>query len=127
MKALIGFVFVVGLVLTEVVTAQAMPIQRLVQPRETSITQVGYRCGAGVPLDTNINCTLVYRGYHQKYHWRHYEGSRRSYYRGYHDAYQDFPYIRHSGRVAPIAVDKGSCGFGSYLSCAFGGCWRLCY
>jgi hypothetical protein len=26
-----------------------------------------------------------------------------------------------------IAADRGFCGFGFYLSCAYGTCWRLCY
>lgn len=127
MKTLIAFVFSIGLILTEVVTTQAMPIQRHVLSQEALTTQVGYRCGFGAPLDTHGNCTPVYRGYYQGHRRGYYEGYRRGHYLDYRHAYYDFPYVRLSGRIDPIVVDKGFCGFGSYLSCDFGGCWRFCY
>lgn len=108
--------------------AQAMPVVPLGSPQTTLTIQVGYGCGLGVHRGPLGECApvYVYRGYdpyYRGYVRGYYRGYRRGYYEGRHDAY--YPYVRYvPGDV--IAVDRGVCGFGSYLSCSYGTCWRLC-
>jgi hypothetical protein len=97
-------------------------------PQATLTVRVGYECGLGVhraPLGACVP-VYVYRGYdpyYRGYVRGYYRGYRRGYYEGRRDAY--YPYVRYvPGDV--IAVDRGVCGFGSYLSCSYGTCWRFC-
>jgi len=88
--------------------------------------QVGYGCGLGVRRGPLGACTPVYLyGAYGPY----YRGYARGYARGYHDGRRDaaYPYVRYDGAGDVIAVDRGFCGFGSYLSCSYGTCWRFCY
>jgi hypothetical protein len=110
--------------------AQAMPVVPLGPPQATLAIQIGYAygCGLGVHRGPLGGCVpvYVYRGYdpyYRGYVRGYYRGYRRGYYAGRHDAY--YPYVRHfPGDV--VYVDRGVCGFGSYLSCSYGTCWRVC-
>jgi hypothetical protein len=111
--------------------AYAMPVAPLSEPQGSLTIQVGYGCGLGVRRGPLYDCAPVYGGYDPYYHtyvrgyYRGYRrGYRRGYYAGRYDAY--YPYVRHlPGDV--VYVDRGFCGFGSYLSCSYGTCWRFCY
>ena len=109
--------------------AYAMPVAPLSQPQATLTIQVGGGCGLGVHRGPLGRCVpvYVYRGYdpyYRGYVRGYYRGYRRGYYEGSRNAY--YPYVRHlPGDV--VYVDKGVCGFGSYLSCSYGTCWRFCY
>lgn len=124
MNKVLSLVFALGIFCGT--TAHAMPVA-LLGPAQTGLIHVGYRCGVGVLGIPFGGCAHVSGGYYSGYYRRYDEGYRREYYRGYHHARHDFPYVRLSGRDGVIVVDKGVCSFGSYLSCAYGGCWRLCY
>lgn len=112
--------------------AFAMPVASLGRMQVPLMLKVGYGCGLGVlrvlrgPLGA---CSPVYRGYdpyYRAYVRGYYRGYRRGYRRGYYDGrYDAYPYVRHlPGDV--VYVDRGVCGFGSYLSCSHGICWRVC-
>ena len=119
-------------------TAYAMPIAPLGSPQATLTIQVGYGygCGLGVHRGPLGACVPTYT--YDRYNWYgpyrrayvrgYYRGYRRGYYRGYYagryDAY--YPYVRYPNDTGVVVVDKGVCGFGSYLSCSYGTCWRLC-
>jgi hypothetical protein len=115
MNKLLSLIFVIGISIVSVAAAQAG--------------------GCGVHRGLYYGCTPVY-GVHSGYNGGYYRGYRRGYYRGYrvghygghylHHRHIRYPYVRYdSGDV--IAVDKGFCGFGSYLACTQGTCWRFCY
>lgn len=114
MNKLLSLVF--ALSISCLTTVHAMPVS-LLGSVPTGLIHVSHRCGIGVLGVPLSGCApaYVYGGYYSDY------------YRGYHHARHDFPYVRLSGRDGVIVVDKGVCGFGSYLSCAYGGCWRFCY
>jgi hypothetical protein len=110
MNKLLSLVFVLGIFCAT--TAHAMPVA-LLGSAQAGVIHVGYRCGIGILGVPYHGCTPAYvPGGHC---------------RGYHDTHHNFPFVRLSGRDGVIAVDKGGCGFGSYLACAYGGCWRRCY
>jgi hypothetical protein len=126
MNKLLSLVFVIGILCAP--SAQAMPIAPLSQPQGTQTIQVGYgyACSLAILGGPVAPCAPVhvYGGYypyyspcgHCGYYGGHYAGRRTAHY----------PYVRHlPGDV--VFVDKGVCGFGSYLSCSHGTCWRYCY
>ena len=123
MKTLLSLVFVLGIFCTA--PANAMPAATFGPAQPGLITQVSSGCGIGVHRGPFDGCApvYVYGGYYSGY----YRGYRRGYYRGYRDAYYNGPYFRFDNAQDVIAVDKGFCGFGSYLSCSHGLCWRFCY
>lgn len=88
--------------------------------------QLSYGCGLGVHRGPLGACTPVYLygGYGP-----YYRGYVRGYARGYHDGRRDaaYPYVRYDGAGDVIAVDRRFCGFGLYLTCSYGTCWRVCY
>jgi hypothetical protein len=104
-------------------TAHGMPVAPLGSAHATPIIQVGWGygpwvCGPRLPgsllgqwLTGYIYVPGCYRGYARG----SYAGRRVT----------DYPYVRRlPGHV--IYVDKGTCGFGSYLSCTRGLCFRFC-
>ena len=104
----------------------AMPVAPLSKPHVTLTIQVGYGCGLGVRRGPGGECVPVHvYGDYDPY----YGGYIRGYYRGYHEGHRDtyYPYVRYPNNTGVVAVDRGVCGFGSYLSCSYGTCWRLCY
>lgn len=119
MKTLYSLVFVLSFFCTA--TTHAMPAAAFDPAQPGLATQVSSGCGIGVHHGPFNGCApvYVYGGY--------YHGYRRGHYRGYRDAYYDGPYFRFDNDQDVIAVDKGFCSFGSYLSCSHGLCWRFCY
>jgi hypothetical protein len=118
MKRLLSLVFVLGIFCAA--PAHAMPVACF-GLAETKLTiQVGGGCGIG-------GCTPIYvygSGYVRGYSLGYYRGYCRGNYRASHNTY--YPYVRYfPGDV--IAVNKGVCGFGSYLSYNYGMCWQFCY
>ncbi|MDI3469941.1 MAG: hypothetical protein OJF62_002004 [Pseudolabrys sp.] len=114
MKKLLSLLFALGVVGGS--AAYGTPIVPLNAAHTSLATHVGYRCGlfgACAPV-------YIYGG-----HDLYYQGYRRGYYDGYRDA--SYPYVRYHYTRDVIAADRGFCGFGFYLSCAYGTCWRLCY
>lgn len=128
MNRLLSLVFILGIF--SAATVHAMPIAALGPPQTGLTIQVGGGCGIGLHRSPFIECAhvYVYGGYYGEYYrgYRlgYYRGYRRGYYEGYHDAY--YPYVRYYGTSDVVVVDKGICGFGSYLSCSYGTCWRFC-
>ncbi len=124
MSKLVSLVFV--LVISCAVSAHAMPVAALA-PVQTELTiPVVSGCGLGVRRGAFNGCDAVYvyvgyGGYRPDY----YQGCRRGYYRGYRHA--NYPYVRYNNVTGVVAVNKGVCRFGSYLSCVYGTCWRRCY
>jgi hypothetical protein len=100
--------------------AYGAPIASLHTAPSRLTIEAGYRCGIfGNFFDV---CTPTYiHGARDLY----YQGYRRGYDDGYRDA--SYPYVRYHDTDGAIAVDKGVCGFGSYVSCVYGTCWRRCY
>ena len=90
------------------------------QPVQT--VQLSYGRGLGVRRGPLGACTPVYlyEGFDPYY---------RGYVRGYHDGRRGaaYPCVRYDGGGDVIAVDRGFCAFGSYLSCSYGTCWRAYY
>ena len=87
---------------------------------------VGYGCGLGVRRGPLGACTPVYMyGGYDPYIRGYVRGYARGYYEGRRDA--EYPYVRYYGTGDVVAVDRGFCGFASYLSCSHGTCWRFCY
>jgi hypothetical protein len=123
MKTLLSLVFVLGIYCTA--TAHAMPASAFGRAQPGLATQVSSGCGIGVRRGPFNGCAPVY--VYGGYYGGHHHGYRRGYYRGYRDAYYNGPYFRFDNDQDVIAVDKGFCGFGSYLSCSHGLCWRFCY
>jgi hypothetical protein len=116
------FVFVVGISTVEIGAAQAIPVVRF-GPAQIGLTiPVASGCGMGV----HRGCTPIY-GVYSGYYGGHYRGYRRGYHRDYRKSYYDGHYVRYHDNGGVIAVDKGFCGFGSYLACTHGLCWRFCY
>jgi hypothetical protein len=120
MHRLFSVVFAVGI--AAISAAQAMPAARLVPPPPGLTVPVASGCGLGVRRGPYDGCTPIYHA-----HGAYYRGYRRGYVRGYRDGYYDGPYVHYSDNGGAIAVDRGFCGFGSYLSCSQGLCWRFCY
>jgi len=110
-------------------TAFAMPVAPVV-PQVTTVIQVESGCGLGVHRGPFGDCgpVAVYEGY-DPYYRAYVRGYYHGYRRGYHDAVVGvaYPYVRYFGASDVVIVDRGVCGFGSYLSCSHGTCWRLCY
>jgi hypothetical protein len=124
MNKLLSLVFV--LVISGTSSTYAIPVVALAAAQTGLTIQVGSGCGLGVRRGPFNGCdpVYVYGGYGLGY----YQGYRRGHYRGYRDTYYDgSPYFRFDNGQDVIAVDKGFCGFGSYLSCSHGLCWRFCY
>ena len=127
MTKLLPLIFTLGLLNGS--AAYAMPVAPLSQPQDSPTIQVGYGCGLGVyrgPLGdcVPVNVYRDYGPYYRGYVRGYYRGYRRGYYEGTRDAY--YPYVRYPNDSGVVVVDKGVCGFGSYLSCSYGTCWRLC-
>ncbi len=124
----LSLIFALGIIVAP--SAQAMPVVALSQPQAGLTIQVGYGCGLGVHRGPLGACTPVYvYGGHDRYYRAYvrgyYRGYRRGYYAGRHRN-DRYPYVsRLPGDV--VYVDKGVCGFGSYLSCKNLTCWRFCY
>ena len=109
--------------------AQAMPLAPLSQPQSGLTVKVGGGCGLGVRRGLGGECVPVYvygdyDPYYRGYIRGYYRGYRRGYYEGRRNAY--YPYVRYPNDTGVVVVDKGVCGFGSYLSCSYGTCWRYC-
>ena len=125
MKRHLSLVFALGIFC--VVPAHAMPVARFGLVETEFTIQVSGGCGIGFRPSPSGGCIPDYfngSGYVRGYSLGYYRGYRRGYYQAHQ--YANYPYVRHfPGDV--IAVDKGICGFGSYLSCNHGMCWRFCY
>ena len=125
MKSLRYLVVIVGILWAPI--AYAMPVVPLSSPQDALTIPVGYGCGLGVRRGPFLDCAPVYvfRG-HDPYYRAYVRGYHRGYRRGYYEGRLDaYPYVSHlPGDV--VYVDRGVCGFGSYLSCSHGICWRLC-
>ena len=113
--------------------AQSMPVVALAPLEPGLAILVGGGCGIGVHRGPFDGCAIygVYNAYDdwydRAYRRGYHRGFRHGYYRGYRDGYYDrYPYARFYGNGGVIVVDK-YCGFGSYLSCSHGLCWRHCY
>jgi hypothetical protein len=122
----LSFVLVVGAILAT--PAQAMPRASLPAAQAGPVIPVGSGCGLGVrrgPFDRCDPADLYGGDYESGYRHGYYRGYRRGFYEGYHDA--AYPYVRYKDHGDVVIVDAGRCGFGSYLSCAYGTCWRICY
>jgi hypothetical protein len=100
--------------------AYGSPIAPLNATQSRLTIETGYRCGIFGDFFDACAPAYVY-GAHDSY----YQGYRRGYDDGYRDA--SYPYVRYHDTGEVIAVDKGVCGFGSYVSCVYGTCWRRCY
>lgn len=120
MKKLLPLILALGIFSGS--AAHGMPVAALGSAQATPIFQVGWGngpwvCGPRLPgslfgqwVTGYIYVPGCYRGY-----------SRRN---AAHRI-SDFPYVSHlPGNV--IHVDKGACGFGSFLSCTHGLCYRFC-
>jgi hypothetical protein len=121
MNKLLPLIFALGIIMAP--SAQAMPIAPISQPQADLTIQVGYgyACGWTILGGPIAPCApvYVYGGYYP-----YYSPYIRGYYRGHH--YRHYPYVRHlPGDV--VDVDRGVCGFGSFLTCSHGTCWRRCY
>ncbi len=110
-----------------------MPVTALVPLQDGLTIRVGSGCGIGVHRGSFDGCAPIYGGYdgydepYLAYREGYHRGYHRGYYRGYHDAHYDGPYVRYYYHGDVVVVDRGLCGFGSYLSCGYGTCWRYCY
>jgi hypothetical protein len=134
MNKLLSLVFVVGINLFGLAAAQAITVVPFGPPQVGLTIPVTSGCGIGVRRGPFDGCTPIYGvyggyygGHYRGYYLGYHRGYRRGYYRGYRDAYYDGPYVRYHDDGGVIAVDKGFCGFGSYLACSHGSCWRFCY
>ena len=128
MNKLLPLIFALGLLGGS--AAYAIPVAPLGQPQATLTVQVGSGCGLGVRRGPLGQCIPVYNGngnegYCRAYRRGYYRGYRQDNYHGYRAA--NYPYVSHVNDTGVIVVDKGVCGFGSYLSCSRGLCWRFCY
>ncbi len=123
MNKLGSLVFTLGIFCAA--TAHAMPVAALGPPQADQTIRVGGGCGISIHGCAPV---YIYDGYHDEYYRAYrlgyYRGYRRGYYEGYHDTY--YPYVRYYGASDVVVVNKGICGFGSYLSCSYGTCWRFC-
>ena len=126
MNKLLSLVVVAGMSIAAIEAAQAIPVVRLEPPQAGLTIPVGSGCGLGVHRGPDDGCIPIYGVYRGHYGF-YYRGYRRAYDHGYRDGYDDGPYVRYSDDGGIIAVDKGFCGFGSFLSCSHGLCWRFCY
>jgi len=118
MNKLLSLIFVIGISIVGVGATQASV------------------CGIDGHRGPYNGCIPVY-GAHSGYHGGYYFGYRRGYYRGYrvghygrhqvHYRHHRYPFVRLHDGGDVIAVGKGLCGFGSYLGCTQGTCWRFCY
>jgi hypothetical protein len=115
MHRLFSLVFVLGILC--VPSAQAMPVAPLGSPQAGLTIPVGWGCGFGVYRGLFYGCTPVYV----------YGGNSRKCYRGYSSARYRGPYVRFHDSGGVVEANRGLCGFGSYLTCSHGTCWRLCY
>lgn len=112
-------------------TASAMPVAPLASIQASLTIQVGSGCGLGVRRGTFYDCPpyRAYRGYNYDpydhgYSRGYARGYRRGFYRGYSTGrYDVYPYGGYYGGVELVEV----CRYGSYLSCRYGRCWRVCY
>jgi hypothetical protein len=126
MTKLLPPIFALGLCTAS--TAYAMPVAPLRSPQATKTIQVGYGCGLGVNRGPLFNCAPVhvyggYNPYYRAYVHGYYRGYQQGYYEGRRDAY--YPYVHYvPGDV--VIVNRGVCGFGSYMSCSYGTCWQRC-
>ena len=102
--------------------ASAMPAAPIRSGQFADTIQVGYGCGLGVRRGPFGTCRPVYL-------YEVYDPYYGGYVRGYYDGYRDgaYPYLRYYGAGDVMVVDRGVCGFGSYLLCNAGTCWRFCY
>jgi hypothetical protein len=130
MSKLLSLIFV--LVIFCISSAHAMPVAALSLVQTELTIQVDSGCGLGVHRGPLGECVPVYvydgngNGTYYRAYWRgFYRGYRQGYYRGYRNA--NYPYVRYPNVTGVVAVDKGVCGFGSYLACSYGTCWRRCY
>jgi hypothetical protein len=121
---------VVAIVTSGVASANAMPVAALASPQTELTIPVGSGCGLGVRRGPGSDPVYAYDGngngaFHHAYWQGFYSGYRPDQYRGYRNA--NCPYVRYPNAAGVVIVDKGVCGFGSYLVCAYGTCWRRCY
>jgi hypothetical protein len=107
-----------------------MPVATLSLVQTELTIQVSSGCGLGVRRGPGGECVPVYydangNGWCHRTYWRSYYRGYHGYYRGYRHAH--YPYVRYPNDTGVVVVDKGVCGFGSYLVCGYGTCWRRCY
>jgi len=120
MKKLLPLILALGIFSGS--AAHGMPVAALGSAQATPIFQVGWGngpwvCGPRLPgslfgqwVTGYIYVPGCYRGYNRR------NAAHRI---------SDYPYVSHlPGNV--IHVDKGACGFGSFLSCTHGLCYRFC-
>jgi hypothetical protein len=110
--------------------ALAMPLGALPTTQSELYVPVGSGCGIGVRRGPLGGCDppYIYDGngaYERGYRHGYYRGYHRGYYEGYHDG--NYPYVSDSGYSDVVNLGAPVCGFGSYLACSYGTCWRLCY
>jgi len=86
-------------------------------------------CGIGVHRGLYNGCSGYHGGYYRGYRQGYYRGYRIGHYGRQHVHYRHlrYPYVQFYDSGDVITVDKGFCGFGSYVACTQGVCWRLCY
>jgi hypothetical protein len=104
-------------------TAHGMPVAALSSAQATPLIQVGWAygpwvCGPRLPgslLGQWVTGYIYVPGCYRRYSRSTYAGRRVS---------RD-PYISQLPGFV-IHVDKGTCGFGSFLSCTHGLCYRFC-
>ena len=114
-------------------TASAMPVAPLPSTQASLTIPVGSGCGLGVRRGTFYDCP-PYRAYSGHYEYDPYDrGYSRGYYRGYRRGYDrgyatgrynTYPYGGYYG--GPVELVE-YCQLGSYVSCRYGRCWRVCY
>lgn len=126
MNKLLSLVFMLGIF--SAASAHAMPVAVIGSTQADLTIPVGSGCGIGVRRGPFDGCDPVYGGYYGEfdrgYQVGYYRGYRRGYFEGYNDAH--YPYVRYYDNGGVVLIDKGICGFGSYLSCSHGTCWRFC-
>jgi hypothetical protein len=115
MNKLLPLIFALGILC--VPSAQAMPVVPLGSPQAGLTIPVGWGWGFGVCRGLFYGCAPVYV----------YGGNYGKCYRGYRNAHYRGPYVRYHYNDGVVVSDRGICGFGSYLSCSHGTCWRRCY
>jgi hypothetical protein len=113
MNKLLSLVFVFFI---SCVTANGMPVATFSQFQTGLTIPVGSWCGFGFCRGLFNYCAPVYV----------YGGNYGGHYRGHRHAHYEGPYVRYHYNRGVVVVDKGVCGFGSYLTCSHGTCWRFC-
>jgi hypothetical protein len=117
MTKLLSLVFV--LLISCAPVARAMPVEAFDHVRTGPVIRASGGCGLGVRRGFLNECAPVYDSYYRQYYRGHHVRYRSSYYVG--------PYIRYHDNDGVVVVNKGVCGFGSYLACGYGTCWQFCY